>query len=321
MLWYNHAVTDKNKEITHYRRFHGYDYSRGASLFVTIVTSPRHPWFGEINNARVELTGFGRVVDESIRFTLSRVNGLRLQRYVVMPDHVHVRVYLAPGLSEPLKVLGAFANRFKSWTTKVFHQDHPKDVTLWQQGYHDLICINERMIDAVDRYIDYNPLKYELRYRNKTALKLHEPLESFRLNGSEFWRGVGAVELLNENREMIALRVSRRTSDARIAEAVRRIKARADEFTVISGFISPGERAIFDALSANPNGRMIKVLPFSMAHDYTPPSSLLPLINEGRLAVIARGNSPEELSRKACLDLNAAIIPIAEKAGRAVYLV
>lgn len=120
---------------------------------------------------------------------------------------------------------------------------------------------------------------------------------------------------------MIALRVSRRTLNERIEEAVRRIKARADQFTIISGFISPGERAIFDALSANPNGRMIKVLPFSMAHDYTPPSSLLPLINEGRLAIIARGNSPEELSRKACLDLNAAIIPIAEKAGRAVYLV
>ena len=321
MLWYNHTVTDKNKEITHYRRFRGYDYSRGASLFITIVTSPRHPWFGWINNAQVELSDFGRVADESIRFTLSRIKGLRLQRYVVMPDHVHVRVYLAPGLSEPLKVLGSFVNRFKSWTTKVFHQDHPMDITLWQQGYHDLICMNERMIDAVDRYIDYNPLKYELRYRNKTALKLHEPLESFRLDGGEFWRGVGAIELLNENREMIALRVSRRTSNERIEEAVRRIKSRADQFTIISGFISAGERAIFDALASNPNGRMIKVLPFSMAHDYMPPSSLLPLINEGRLAIIARGNSPEELSRKACLDLNAAIIPIAEKAGRAVYLV
>jgi REP element-mobilizing transposase RayT len=310
-----------DKEISHYKRFRGYDYSRGASFFITIVTSPRHSWFGKINNARVELTDFGKVVDESIRFTLSRIKGLRLQRYVVMPDHIHVRVYLAPGLSEPLKVLGAFANRLKSWTTKVFHQDHPTDVTLWQQGYHDLICMSEQMIDAVDRYIDYNPLKYELRYRNKIALKLHEPLESFRFNGSEFWRGVGAVDLLNDKREMIALRVSRRTTNERIEKAVRRIKALADKFTIISGFISPGERAIFDALSANPNGRMIKVLPFSMAHDYTPPSSLLPLINEGRLAIIARGNSPEELSRKACLDLNAAIIPIAEKAGRAVYLV
>ena len=309
-----------DKEITHFRRFHGYDYSRGASLFITIVTSPRRSWFGRVNKARVELSDLGRVVDESIRFTLSRIKGLRLHRYVVMPDHIHVRVYLAPGLPEPLKVLGAFANRLKSWTTKVFHQSHPSDVSLWQQGYHDLICMNARMIDAVDRYIDYNPLKYELRYGNKAALKLHEPLESFRLTGSEFWRGIGVVELLNEAREMIALRVSRRTSDARIAEAVRRIKARAGEFIIISGFISPGERMIFDALAAAPNGRMIKVLPYAMAHDYMPPSGLLPLINEGRLAIIARGNSPDELSRKACLDLNAAIIPIAEKAGRAVYL-
>ena len=310
-----------NKEITHFRRFHGYDYSRGASLFITVVTSPRHPWFGRVKNARVELSDLGRVVEESIGFTLSRIKGLRLQRYVVMPDHIHVRVYLSPGLADPLKVLGSFANRLKSWTTRVFHQTQPLDVTLWQQGYHDLICMDERMINAVDRYIDYNPLKYELRYGKKAALKLHEPLESFRLTGGEFWRGVGAIELLNEEQEMIALRVSRRTSDARIAEAVQRIKARADEFIIISGFISPGERAIFDALASNPKGRMIKGLPYAMAHDYMPPSSLLPLINEGRLAIIARGNSPDELSRQACLDLNAAIIPIAEKAGRAVYLV
>ena len=233
-------------EIERYRCFLGYDYSRGASLFITIVTSPRRPWFGRIRDARVELTGLGKAVDESIRFTLSRIRGLRLQRHIVMPDHVHVRVYLAPGLEEPIG--------------------------------------------------------------------------SFRLDGGEFWRGVGSVGILNEEREMIALRVSRKTSAERIAEAARRISARAGEFSVISGFISPGERAVFDALAANPNGRMVKVLPYAMPHDYMPSSGLLPLIKEGRLAIIAQGNSLDDLSRQACLDLNAAIIPIAEKLGRAIYL-
>lgn len=320
MFWYNGGVNGDKREITHFRRFRGYDYSRGASLFITIVTSPRHSWFGKIRNARVELNDLGKTVDDSIRFTLARIAGLRLQRYVVMPDHVHVRVYLAPGLEDPLRTLGMFANRFKSWTTKKFHETCGKGVSLWQQGYHDLICMDSRMIDAVDRYIDYNPLKFELRYRGNYGLKLYEPIESFRLPSGEFWRGMGSIDLLNEEREMIALRVSRRTSSDRITEAVRRIKSRDCDFTVISGFISPGERAIFEALAVSPGGRMVKVLPFAMAHDYMPPSALLPLIKEGRLAIIARGNSPDELSRKACLDLNAAIIPIAEKAGRAVYL-
>lgn len=313
-------MKNNDGEIKRYRRFHGYDYSRGASLFITIVTSPRRPWFGRIRDARVELTGLGKAVDESIRFTLSRIRGLRLQRHIVMPDHVHVRVYLAPGLEEPLKVLGSFANRMKSWTSKLFREEHPDEASLWQQGYHDLICMDARMIDAVDRYISYNPLKYELRYRNAAALRLYEPIGSFRLDGGEFWRGVGSVGILNEEREMIALRVSRKTSAERIAEAARRISARAGEFSVISGFISPGERAVFDALAANPNGRMVKVLPYAMPHDYMPSSGLLPLIKEGRLAIIAQGNSPNDLSRQACLDLNAAIIPIAEKLGRAIYL-
>ena len=36
------------KEIRRYRRFYGYDYSRGAALFITIVTSPRRRLFGQI---------------------------------------------------------------------------------------------------------------------------------------------------------------------------------------------------------------------------------------------------------------------------------
>ena len=121
-----------------------------------------------------------------------------------------------------------------------------------------------------------------------------------------------------DSRQMVSLRVSRRCNAHDIAAVVERIAAKAGEITIISGFISPGERAVLDALLANPAARLIKVSPYALPHDYAPPVTLMPAISEGRLAIIARGNSPEEISRAACLDLNARIIELADKAAYAL---
>lgn len=43
-------------QIHRYRRLGGYDYSRGAALFITISTEPRRQCFGIVRNANVELT-------------------------------------------------------------------------------------------------------------------------------------------------------------------------------------------------------------------------------------------------------------------------
>ena len=58
------------EEIHRYRRFRGYDYSRGAALFITVVTNPRRRLFGEIVDARLRKTQLGldpRQIDEAVR--------------------------------------------------------------------------------------------------------------------------------------------------------------------------------------------------------------------------------------------------------------
>ena len=122
----------------------------------------------------------------------------------------------------------------------------------------------------------------------------------------------------DSSRLMVSLRVSRRCSARDVSEVVQRINAKAGELTIISGFISGGEREVLAALLANPAAKLIKVSPYALPHDYAPPVTLMPAIAEGRLAIIARGNSPEEISRAAYLDYNARIIDIAEKAAYAL---
>ena len=87
------------EEIRYYRRFHGYDYSRGAALFITMATAPRRALFGRVADAVVVLSDFGRQVLECIA-AIPRFNpGISLLEHVLMPDHLHMVLRIAPGLA------------------------------------------------------------------------------------------------------------------------------------------------------------------------------------------------------------------------------
>ena len=297
------------KEIHHFRRFRGYDYSRGAALFITIVTNPRRRLFGEIVDAKLRKTQLGLAVERRI-VEMGQMPGIRLFNSVVMPDHVHLQLHLRSELPEPLVTLGRAIGAFKSLCAKDFHELTGESGSLWQQGYHDWICQSAEMIAAVNRYIDYNPLKFELRYNQPEFLAIHEPIAAWRLSPDEFWRGIGAVDLLDGDTPFIALRISRKLSARQIDEAVARIRRRIGDYVFIGGWISPGEKAVRDLLLAD-KGKIIQILPSAMPHDYKVGSMWLEAIRDCRAAIIARGNSEVEFSRAACLEVNEAAARIA----------
>ena len=312
-----HATTGqlRSRSAGHFRRFQGYDYSRGAAMFITIVVEPRRPLFGAIRDAKLVKTSLGEAVARRLQ-EIGGQPGIRLFNSVVMTDHVHFQLHLRAGQSEPLTVLGRAIGRFKSLCAKDYHEICGEAGSLWQQGYHDWICQSEEMIAAVNRYIDYNPLKYELRWNQPEFLAIHEPLAAWRLSPDEFWRGIGAVELLDGDLPFVALRISRKLTARQIDEAKRRIAAKIGEYVFIGGWISPGEKAIRDLLLSDPRGKIVELLPSAMPHDYKVGSMWLEAIRDRRAAIIAKGNSEVEFSRAACLDLNAAAAKISQGQAR-----
>jgi len=338
-------------EICRYRRFKGWDYSRGASLFITISTAPRRALFGRVVAGKVELSELGKIVWDSLAL-LPQINpGVQLFGFVVMPDHIHFNVHLDSGLVEPLKVLGKAIGRFKVHTTKqaklVGHSPtistgpavgtgHSPTIStgpavgagqgvvdlLWQQGYHDRLCLTRAFIDATERYIAYNPLKWELMYGSPGALRVHEPLNAPCLDCGDYWKGVGNVELLEG--KIVSLRVSRNVrSSVQIAAVVARMKRAAEKgYVILSGFVSPGEKAVRDMLCASPGARFIRILPSCIPNwRFKPESRYVGAFAEGRYLEIARGNDEVEFGRATCLDYNAEIVEIAHasEGGLALY--
>lgn len=332
-------------EIHRYRRFRGWDYSRGASLFITIVTEPRRPIFGEIKDGVVSLSPLGEKVAEALN-VIPRLNpGIRLFGRVVMPDHIHFNCSIQAGLSEPLLVLGNAIRRFKNYTTKewklaerssaIRSPDQSSAINsisqvgfgqaskLWQQGYHDYLLVSREMIDATERYIAYNPLKWALMHGVGDALHISEPLVSPRLDPADWWKGVGNIALLAPQERLVSLRVSRKvTTDRQITQLLSRMQSAIEKnYIIISGFISPGEKAVRDMLCQNARARFIRMLPSSIPNaSYKPESRYVAPFNDGRYLEIAKGNNDADFSRSVCLNLNEEIIEIASATnGLAIY--
>ena len=300
-----------NKPVTYYRRYHGYDYSRGAALFVTISTEPRRALFGRVENAAVVHSELGRAVLEDMA-AIPRFNpGISLFEHVLMPDHLHMNLRIEPGLAEPLQVFGTAIRRFKTFTTTLARKSLglPK---LWQQGCHDRICTSRRFIDSTARYIRYNPLKHELMYNQPEFMRIHEPLDSPRLSVDAFWKGMGNVSLLAPETKLLALRVSQKVAPGDIPNVVARMRNAVQAgFVIISGFISGGEVAVRDMLLANRSARFVHILPSCMGMRHRPDSRYLEPLAQGRFLEIAEGNDELEFDRCACLSLNEEIVEMA----------
>ena len=337
-------MTPPHKEIKRYRRFQGWDYSRGASLFITLVTEPRRAVFGEIVGGEMKLSPLGEETLRSLE-ALPRFNpGLSLFGRVVMPDHLHFNCHLAAGLDEPLKFLGNAIRRLKNHISKVARSEvrlsaaqpsglarpsglggNPDGQTAfglsWRQGYHDHLLPDEKKIASTERYIAYNVAKWELMKNRPEALRIVEPLDSPRLDRADYWKGVGNVALLEEENKIVSLRVSRQVKGRQLEEVVKRMETAIDKgFTILSGFISPGEKLIRDLCCRNKSAKFIRILPSMMPLNYKPESAYVEAFLENRYLEIAKGNEEVAFGRATCLEYNDEIVKIATAGeGLAVY--
>ena len=95
------------------RRFLGYDYARGGSMFVTTCLSPRHPLFGRVEHDSVALSESGETARRDLLDAATHFAGfVTLRSWTIMPDHVHFRVTWPAGHGDAVKKIGAFVGRF-----------------------------------------------------------------------------------------------------------------------------------------------------------------------------------------------------------------
>ncbi len=154
-------------------RLKGYDYSTPGWYFITICTRGRERILCEIvgtavpGGPQVHLTQWGEIVDRRLREMSEFYSNVKIEKYVVMPNHVHLLIHILgqsgtgpvvpggpPGTAVPTSVIARFMGTFKRFCNRECGKN------IWQSRSYDHIIRNETDYREIWEYIDQNPAKW-----------------------------------------------------------------------------------------------------------------------------------------------------------------
>ncbi len=150
-------------------RLKAYDYSQSGAYFVTTNVHGGRCLLAEIPVGRglapaePKLTLVGEIVRERILGIPKRYPFVSVDKYVVMPNHVHLLLSFredAAGAS-PRPTLMQVVGAFKSLSARLSNQAMgiPGE-KLWQDSFYESVLQSEKAYQDAWNYIDTNPAKW-----------------------------------------------------------------------------------------------------------------------------------------------------------------
>ena len=157
-------------------RLKNYDYSQNGVYFVTICTEERRNILSEILcpvgpdaliGPQVRLSGIGHVVENHLLRTETAYPSVKIEHYVIMPNHIHILMTLGNGpmgasgptdgmlTGNPRKPsVPQIVRALKGLVTRELGR------SVWQTGYYAHIIRDDNDLLIHWQYIDQNPARW-----------------------------------------------------------------------------------------------------------------------------------------------------------------
>lgn len=163
-------MTDSGRPLRYRRRIRlqDFDYSKEGAYYITICTARRQPLLATIDQGCVSPTSNGQSVVERWKWLAVKFSRVRLDEFILMPDHVHGILWLAePGrggssaaatrLTSLTQIVGAFKTmsaRDINWRLKT-----PGNA-VWERSFYERVIRNESELNRFRQYISDNPRRW-----------------------------------------------------------------------------------------------------------------------------------------------------------------
>ena len=143
-------------------RIEDYDYSTPGAYFITVCTVNREKIFwsnrrGELcSPVNAPLSDIGMIVDNEIQKLNSIYDGVTVDKYCIMPDHIHFIISINPdenGRTQFAPTISRVMKQFKGSITKQVGKP------IWQKSFYDHGIRNRQDYNEIWEYIENNPLK------------------------------------------------------------------------------------------------------------------------------------------------------------------
>jgi REP element-mobilizing transposase RayT len=171
-------------------RLKGYDYTQAGAYFITICTFQRENIFGEIVNREMKLSKFGLVASQQWEKLIKRFPNIELGAFVIMPNHSHGIIQIVerevqrrdtasrfndqndessrrvPTERFQKPVAGSIPTIVRSYKSAVAYRinlmRNDKNTNVWQRNYYEHVIRNEKELETITKYIEYNPMNWQL---------------------------------------------------------------------------------------------------------------------------------------------------------------
>lgn len=292
----------------HTKRAWWHDYYSRSIYLITLNKRDGVPDFGRVAgdcNAPKGSKEFPFVAKSEIGTQINRmiyelkyiVPHLRVLQHVVMPDHIHILIFIQK--RTPLH-LGKYISKFRYLLRK------KTGMELFEPGFNDKILTPDRSLDAIIQYIKENPYRLLLRRLNRSFFERNEGI---RLNGKRYM-AYGNLQLL-KNPFMEAIIIHRRYTDEERRELRERwLHLCSSGGVAVSPFISPKEKEIRKEIEAL-GGAVVLIVekPFPES-PWKPAKHDFDQCGKGELVILAPldedwSEGQEPIPRSCCLKMNA----------------
>ncbi|OGW72566.1 MAG: hypothetical protein A2Y02_02505 [Omnitrophica bacterium GWA2_52_12] len=180
-------------------RLKNYDYSSAGFYFVTLCAHNRERLFGEIRGDAMFHNENGKIVETTWHDLIKHVNGIALDSFVIMPNHIHGIIVIAGSektVEEPSVFVGAIpttagrhelplrserrkmllpklVGRLKMVTAKRINELRgTPGAPVWQRNYYEHVIRDEKSLSEMREYIANNPKQWDLDENNPKNLKM-----------------------------------------------------------------------------------------------------------------------------------------------------
>lgn len=312
----NHPYNRRPLHPNFLKRRIGHDYNRPARYLITIMKAPetgvlsrvvgnpafRHP---HPDAPVTRLTEEGGFVENALAKWCGQYPQIRIEKYAIMPDHVHiclfVHAYLKCGLSR------AVANLMGK-STRVRYDSLPEESRpemmppFFSKGFNDRIAYDDVQWERQQKYVEDNPRRYLIKrlfpeyYRNVWIVSI----------GDWQFYAVGNVFLL-KNPDIQAVRFSRKFREDEFERYVVNWKKCVENTGVlVSPFIHPKEKEIRDYSISNGTS-IIRICEKGFEGRFSPQGMEFELMSQSRLLLVypeVYENETKEISYNKAREMN-----------------
>lgn len=278
-----------------------HDYTQRCIYMITLNKNPLMENFGILQGdyriptgqkggAFISSTALGKAIKNTLRRFNSTEPNVRVLQYALMPDHLHILLFVEYPTED---TLGKIIARFKIEVNKA-----AGTTGVFAKGFNDQILKSSRSLAVLYRYLRENARRLAVRRARPEFFRRVNALEI----GGRTFQAYGNFQLLDcpFKEQVIVHRAD--SSETRQKNREQWLYTAANGGVLVSPFISPAEKEIRKE-AEEAGGRFILIISEPMGERYKPAGRDFELCEAGRLLIIS-ANLPGDLSRQTCITMN-----------------